>query len=135
LLSLTGQKPSPRPAKKSVAAFKLREGETIGWVVTLRKQRMYDFLDRFFNIAVPRTRDFRGFSRKSIDEIGNITLGIKEHIIFPETAQEEAKDIFGLAVTIVTTAKNKEQADAFFEALGIPFKREETPVKRGARKK
>lgn len=136
LAALTSQKPSARAAKKSIASFKLREGETVGYAVTLRKRRMYDFLDRFFNVAVPRMRDFRGFSKKSIDEMGNATFGIKEHNIFPEAAQEEVKDVFGLAVTIATTARNRKEAEAFFEAIGVPFKKdEELPKKKGGRKK
>ena len=122
LAKITGQKPSLRSAKKSIAAFKVREGDKIGVAVTLRGARMMGFLDKFFNVAVPRTRDFRGFDRKSVDEIGNITLGIKEQTIFPETGDEDIRDIFGMAVTIVTTAKSKEEATRFFEIIGVPFK-------------
>lgn len=85
---------------------------------------MYDFLDRLIDIAVPRTRDFRGFDKKSVDAMGNLTLGIREHNVFPETADEELKDVFGLAVTIVTSAKSCDEAIAFFETLGVPFKKE-----------
>lgn len=123
LAKITGQKAASRPAKRSVAAFKVREGEAIGQIVTLRGQRMYDFLDRFLNIAIPRIRDFRGFSAIAIDDMGNVTLGIREHNIFPETAEEELKDVFGLSVTIVTSAKNRENARAFLEYLGVPFKK------------
>ena len=123
LAKITGQKPVARSAKISIASFKLREGEVIGYSVTLRKKRMNDFLDRFLNIAIPRIRDFRGFDPKAVDEMGNLTFGIKEHNVFPETADEELKDVFGLAVTIVTTAKNKKDALAYFEAIGIPFKK------------
>lgn len=123
LTYITGQKAGARPARKSIASFKIREGEPIGYSVTLRKHRMYDFLDRFFNIALPRTRDFQGIDKKSVDDIGNLTIGIREHNIFPETADEELKDIFGLAVTIVTTASSREEAIAFFESLGVPFKK------------
>ena len=122
LAKITGQKPALRSAKKSIAAFKVREGDKIGVAVTLRGARMMGFLDKFFNVAVPRTRDFRGFDKKSVDEIGNITLGIKEQTIFPETGDEDIKDIFGMAVTIVTTAKSKEEATRFFEIIGVPFK-------------
>lgn len=125
LMKITGQKAVGRVAKKSIASFKLREGQVIGYQVTLRGQRMYDFLDRFFNIALPRTRDFRGISRTSIDPMGNMTVGIKEHTIFPETADEEARDVFSLAVTIVTTAKDKKSAEAFFDHIGVPFRKEE----------
>lgn len=126
LAKITGQKPSLRGAKKSIASFKLRQGEKIGVVVTLRKERMYAFLDKFINIAAPRTRDFRGYSRKSIDAMGNLTIGLKEQTIFPETADEDLKDVFGMSINIVTTGKNKDDAAAFFELLGIPFKKKDT---------
>lgn len=131
LTKITGQKPVGRVAKKSIASFKLREGQVIGYQVTLRGQRMFDFLDRLLNIAFPRTRDFRGIDRSSVDGMGNLTLGIKEHIIFPETADEEQRDIFGLAATIVTSAKNKADAEKYFEYIGVPFKKEEEKKKRG----
>lgn len=123
LAKITGQKPSLRAAKKSVAAFKVREGDKIGVAVTLRGARMVGFLDKFINVAIPRTRDFRGYDSKSVDEIGNVTLGVKEQSIFPETSDEEVKDLFGMAVTIVTTAKDKKEATKFFEIIGIPFKK------------
>ena len=126
LAKITGQKPSPRAAKKSIAGFKSREGQTVGFQVTLRGPRMYDFLERFLQIALARTRDFRGVSRTTVDGMGNITIGIKEHIIFPETADEYIKDVFGLAVTILTSAKDKASAEAFFEYLGVPFKKTAT---------
>lgn len=125
LTKITGQKPSVRGAKQSVAAFKVRQGDPVGYQVTLRGKRMYDFLEKLINIALPRTKDFRGISRKSIDEMGNYTLGIREHTIFPETTDEELKDVFGLAVTLVTTAKDKEELSAFLDHLGFPFKKEE----------
>lgn len=125
LARITGQKVAIKPAKKSIASFKLREGDPIGLAVTLRGQRMYDFLDRLINVAVPRIRDFRGFDKTSIDAVGNLTLGIREHNIFPETADEEFKDVFGLAITIVTTATTKAAAEALFREIGIPFKKEE----------
>lgn len=123
LSKITGQKPSLRAAKKSVAGFKTREGEPVGLVVTLRGARMYHFMDKLINIALPRTKDFRGIDTKSVDTVGNITLGIKEHTIFPETADEDLRDVFGLAITIGTTAKNKAEAIAFFTHIGIPFKK------------
>ncbi|MEK7179116.1 MAG: 50S ribosomal protein L5 [Patescibacteria group bacterium] len=123
LMKITGQKPASRAAKKSIATFKLREGEPIGFMVTLRGARMYAFLDKLLNIALPRTKDFRGLNNASIDEMGNYTFGIREHIVFPETADEELKDVFGLAITIVTTAKNKKEAEAFLRHLGFPFKK------------
>jgi large subunit ribosomal protein L5 len=123
LAKITGQKPSPRSAKQSIASFKLREGEVIGSMVTLRGERMYSFIDKLINIAFPRTKDFRGLESKGIDDVGNLTIGIKEHTIFPETGDEELKDVFGLAITFVTTAKSKAEAKAFFDYLGIPFKK------------
>jgi large subunit ribosomal protein L5 len=130
---ITGQKPAARAAKKSIASFKLREGTVIGYQVTLRGARMVDFLDRLINISLARTRDFRGISKLSVDPMGNLTIGLKEHSIFPETADEEVKDVFGLAVTIVTTAKDKATATKFFEYIGIPFKKEEESKKKRSR--
>ncbi|MES2749093.1 MAG: 50S ribosomal protein L5 [Patescibacteria group bacterium] len=121
LALITGQKPSPRPAKQSIASFKLREGEIIGYQVTMRGARMQHFLEKLISIALPQTRDFRGLRTTSIDEMGNITLGIKEHTIFPECAEEEIKDVFSLAITIVTTAKNKKEAEAFLRHIGLPL--------------
>lgn len=120
---IAGQKPSTRQAKKSIASFKLREGDKIGVMVTLRGEKMYSFVDKLINIALPRTKDFRGISATGLDNIGNLTIGIKEHTIFPETGDEELKDVFGFAVTFVTTAKTKAEAKSFFEYLGIPFKK------------
>lgn len=123
LIKITGQKAAPRGAKISIANFKSREGDVVGYQVTLRGARMYDFLEKLIHIALPRTKDFRGISRDSADEMGNYTLGIKESTIFPECADEELKDVFGLAITIVTTAKSKTEAQAFLEHLGFPFKK------------
>lgn len=125
LRKITGQQPSQKGAKQSVASFKVREGDPVGYQVTLRGARMNDFLDRLLNIALPRTKDFRGIPVSGVDEMGNYTLGIKEHTIFPETSDEDIKDIFGLAVTVVTTAKGREEARAFFDHLGFPFKKTE----------
>ena len=125
LSKITGQKASPRQARMSIATFKLREGDTVGYQVTLRGARMEAFLDRLINIALPRTKDFRGLPTTSIDEMGNYTLGIKEHTIFPETSDEDIRDIFGMAITIVTSAKGKTEAMAFLKYLGLPFKKEE----------
>lgn len=122
LAKITGQKGSLRGAKKSIASFKIRQGDPVGVTMTLRGARMYSFLDKLFNISLPRTKDFRGIDRKIVDDIGNMTLPIKEHTIFPETADEELKDVFGLAITIVTTAKTKPEALAFGELIGVPFK-------------
>lgn len=123
LSKITGQKTAPRGAKKSVASFKTRVGDIVGYQVTLRGPRMYGFLEKLINVAFPRTKDFRGIEKKAVDDIGNITIGIKEHTIFPEASDEEIRDVFGFAVTIVTTAKTKKEAEAFFEIIGIPFKR------------
>ena len=123
LAQISGQKAAPRGAKISIASFKSRTGDTIGDQVTLRGKRMFDFLDRLVHVALPRTKDFRGISPDAADEMGNYTLGIKEHIIFPETADEELKDVFGLAVTIVTTAKSKQELVSFLTSLGFPFKK------------
>jgi large subunit ribosomal protein L5 len=124
LARITGQKASPRPAKQSIASFKLREGDIIGYQVTLRGTRMQHFLDKLIHVALPQTRDFRGLKRGAIDEMGNYTLGIKDNTIFPECADEELKDVFGLAITIVTTAKTKEEAEAFLRHLGLPLQKE-----------
>jgi large subunit ribosomal protein L5 len=121
LARITGQKASPRPAKKSIASFKLREGEIIGYQVTLRGERMQHFLDKLIHVALPQTRDFRGLRVTSIDEMGNYTIGIKENTIFPECGDEELKDVFGLAITIVTTAKTKAEAEAYLRYLGLPL--------------
>ncbi|HEY0948321.1 MAG TPA: 50S ribosomal protein L5 [Candidatus Paceibacterota bacterium] len=124
LARITGQKAAPRASKQSIAQFKMRQGEIIGYQVTLRGERMREFLDKLIHITLPRTRDFRGLNATAIDEMGNLTIGIKDHTIFPETADEDLKDVFGLAITLVTTAKTKEEADAFFRHLGIPFKKD-----------
>lgn len=125
LAKITGQKPAARKAKKSIAAYKSREGDIIGYQVTLRGKRMFNFMDKLVHVALPRTRDFRGINRSVVDEMGNATIGIKEHTIFPETADEELRDVFGLAITVVTSANNKEEAIAFLTHVGIPFKKEE----------
>ena len=125
LARITGQKPSPRPARKSIASFKLREGDIIGYQVTLRGEQMRSFLDKLIHVALPQTRDFRGLKATAIDEMGNITIGIKEHTIFPETHDEELKDVFGFAITIVTTAKTKEEAEALLRHINLPLKKEE----------
>ncbi len=124
LQKITGQKPATRESKQSIAAFKVREGDPVGLQVTLRGKRMFDFLDKLFNVALPRARDFRGLSRKSIDNMGNYSIGLKEHVIFPETSDEDIRDVFGMAITIVTTADSKEEATAFLEYIGLPLKKE-----------
>jgi large subunit ribosomal protein L5 len=121
LAKITGQRPAPRSAKVSIASFKVREGDTVGLQITLRGARMYDFVDKLIHIALPRTRDFRGLSPNAIDDMGNVTVGIKENTIFPETSDEDIKDVFGFAVTIVTSAKSKAEAEAFLRLIGMPF--------------
>lgn len=125
LAKITGQKASPRAAKQSIATFKLREGDIVGYQVTLRGARMYNFLDKLFHTALPRTKDFRGISEDSIDEMGNYTLGIKEHTIFPETSDEDVKDVFGMAITLVVSSRSKADALAFYKYIGLPFKKSE----------
>jgi large subunit ribosomal protein L5 len=124
LAKITGQKAVLRGAKQSISSFKVRQGDPIGAMITLRGSRMRAFLEKFLNVALPRTKDFRGIKRSTVDNIGNLTIGIKEHTIFPETADEDIRDVFGLSVTLVSTAKTKEEGLAFFELLGVPFKKE-----------
>ena len=128
LAKITGQKPSPRPAKQSIASFKLREGDIVGYQVTLRGARMRDFFDKLVHIALPQTRDFRGLKATAIDEMGNMTIGIKEHTIFPETADEDIRDVFSFAITFVTTAKTKAEAEAFLRSIGLPLQKEEVAL-------
>jgi len=122
LSRITGQAPAERGAKKAIANFKSRAGDIVGYQVTLRGARMRDFLDKLIHIVLPRVKDFRGIPATSIDEMGNITIGIKEHTVFPETSDEDAKDIFGLAVTITTSAKDKREAEIFFRHIGLPLR-------------
>jgi len=123
LAKITGQKPIKRGAKKAIATFKSREGDVVGVQITLRGEKMWSFLDRLFNVALPRTKDFRGISPSAIDDMGNYTLSVKEHTVFPETADEDLKDVFGFSATIVTNLKNKADTSEFFKALGFPFKK------------
>lgn len=125
LAQITGQKAAPRAARLSIASFKLREGDIIGYQVTLRGQRMNDFLNKLIHIALPQTRDFRGLKPTSIDDMGNYTIGIKEHTIFPETADEDIKDVFGMSITIVTTAKTKPEAEALLRHIGLPLQKQD----------
>ena len=122
IMAITGQKPVPTKAKKSIANFKLRKGMSIGCLVTLRKDRMYEFFDRLVNIALPRVRDFRGVSSRSFDGRGNYSLGIKEQIIFPEVDYDKIDKIKGLNITIVTSAKTDEEGKALLELFGMPFR-------------
>ena len=122
LRSVTGQKPVITKAKKSIAAFKLRQGMAIGTMVTLRGERMYEFLDRLISVALPRVRDFRGISGKAFDGRGNYTLGIREQLIFPEIDFNKVDKTRGMNISIVTTAKNDDQARSLLKALGMPFR-------------
>ena len=123
IAKITGQKPAYRGAKKAIASYKTRVGDKIGYQVTLRGKRAEDFTNRLIHVALPRTKDFKGITLSALDEMGNYTLGIKEHTVFPETADEDIKDVFGMAVTVVTTAKNKKEAHAYLSHLGFPFKK------------
>ena len=120
---IAGQKPVITRAKKSIAQFKLREGMPIGVKVTLRRERMYEFLDRLISVALPRVRDFRGVNTRSFDGRGNYTLGVKEQLIFPEIDYDKVEQIHGMDITIVTTAKTDEEARALLQAMGLPFRK------------
>ena len=122
LKAIAGQKPVITKAKKSIAAFKLREGMPIGCMVTLRHKRMYDFLEKLVNVALPRVRDFRGMSGKAFDGRGNYTLGVREHIIFPEIDYDKIDKIKGLNITIVTSARTDEEGKELLKLLGMPFR-------------
>jgi large subunit ribosomal protein L5 len=123
LQAISGQKPVVTKAKKSIAAFKLREGMNIGAKVTLRGERMYTFLDKLFNIVLPRIRDFRGLSRKSFDGRGNYNMGLREQIVFPEINFDKVDKMRGMDIVIVTTAKNDEEATEFLTAMGLPLQK------------
>jgi large subunit ribosomal protein L5 len=127
LATITGQRPSIRRARKSIAQFKVREGMPVGVAVTLRGERSYEFLDRLMSIAIPRIRDFRGLSPRSFDGRGNYSLGVREQIIFPEVDYDEIDQVRGLDITITTTAASDEESFALLEALGMPFSREGRP--------
>ncbi len=122
LAQITGQKPVITKARKSIATYKLRAGQAIGCKVTLRKIRMYEFVDRLVNIALPRVRDFRGLSPKSFDGRGNYTLGVKEHIVFPEIDYDKATEVWGMDITVCTTARTDEEARALLAAFNFPFR-------------
>ncbi len=124
LARITGQYPKYNKARKSIATFKLREGQIIGYQVTLRGKRAYAFIEKLIHVALPRTRDFQGLSPDAVDEQGNFSIGIKEHTIFPETSDEELKDVFGLGITIVTSAKSKEEALEYLKGIGMPIKKD-----------
>ncbi len=123
LTIITGQKPVVRKAKKSEAGFKLREGMPIGAKVTLRKERMYDFLDRLVSVVLPRVRDFEGISAKAFDGRGNYSLGLVDQLVFPEIEYDKVEKLFGMSITIVSSAKNDEEGRALLKAFGMPFKK------------
>lgn len=125
LARFTGQAPAPRAARKSIANFKSRTGDVVGYQVTLRGSRAASFFQKLVHIVLPRVKDFRGISAKAIDEMGNITIGLKEHTVFPETSDEDAKDVFGVAITIATTAKNASEAESFLRHVGLPLRESE----------
>ena len=121
--AITGQKAVVTKARKSIASFKLRQGMPIGVMVTLRRDRMYEFLDRLMNVALPRVRDFRGVSPKAFDGKGNYALGIKEHIIFPEISLDKIEKVYGLNICVVTSARTDDEARALLKLLGMPFRK------------
>lgn len=123
LAKLTGQKPIFRKAKKSISSFKVREGMNVGLMATLRGKRMHDFMDRLISIALPRSKDFRGIEVKNFDNNGNLNLGLRESVIFPEVTYETLKDIFSLEVTVVTTARDRQKGIALLRHLGFPIKK------------
>jgi large subunit ribosomal protein L5 len=122
LSRITGQKPVLTKAKKSISAFKIREGMVIGAAVTLRGRRMYDFIQKLIHVTFPRVRDFRGIKKSVIDSTGNMTVGFKENIAFPEIKAEDIESVHGLEISVSTTAKNKEEGEELFKLLGFPFK-------------
>jgi large subunit ribosomal protein L5 len=122
MATITGQRPTVRKARKSIAGFKLREGMPVGVKVTLRKDRMYEFLDRLVNIALPRVRDFRGLNPKSFDGRGNYSMGLKEHIIFPEIDYDKVDDVLGMDIIVCTTAQSDDEARALLKGLNFPFR-------------
>ena len=122
IAKITGQIPAFRKAKKSIAGFKLREGTNVGLIATLRGKRMYDFIERLIFVALPRSRDFRGISAESLDNSGNLNIGIKEQNIFPEVSYESSRDIFGFQITVTTTAKTKEEGLELLKQIGFPIK-------------
>lgn len=125
LEAITGQKVLQTKARKAIAGFKTREGLEVGARVTLHGKRMWDFLDRLFNVALPRVRDFQGIPKSAIDQSGNCNIGIKEHVVFPEIVPERVQNIFSFQVNIVTTAKNKKEGEVLFRLLGLPISQDE----------
>jgi large subunit ribosomal protein L5 len=135
LSKITGQRPSVRGSKQSIASFKVRAGDPVGVAVTLRGTRMWSFLDKLVHVALPRTKDFRGLQRTSVDKLGNLNLGIKEHTIFPETSDEEISSVFGMSIVVTTTAETRPVALSFFTHLGFPLKAEDEIKRKALRKR
>ncbi len=129
LARITGQRSVPTKAKKSISAFKVRQGMTIGAMVTLRGQRMYDFVEKLIHVSFPRIRDFRGISERQVDREGNLTVGFREHLAFPEIRADEVDNVHGLEVTVVTTTKTQEEGLELLKLMGFPFKHEESEKK------
>lgn len=132
LAKITGQKPTATKAKQSIASFNTRAGDVIGYKVTLRGGNMRNFVDKLIHLVLPRTKDFRGIEADNIDEMGNISIGISEHTAFPETSDEELENVFGLGVTIVTTANSPEEAREYLAHIGIPFKEDKEEAEEGS---
>jgi len=131
LINITGQKPVRTKAKKSIATFKIREGMIVGIKVSLRKQRMYDFIEKLVHVTLPRTRDFRGLSTKGIDKAGNFSIGLKEHLAFPEIRPEDVEKNHGMEICIATTAETKEEGLELLKLMGFPFKKDNPAKKTG----
>jgi len=127
---ITGQKPVKTISRKAISGFGIRAGMVVGLVVTLRKQQMYDFLEKLFRVALPRVHDFRGIPEHSVDKDGNLAIGFKEHIVFPEINPDEVEKLHGLEVSITTTAKNAKEGKRLFELLGVPFRKAEKKKKK-----
>jgi large subunit ribosomal protein L5 len=123
LVRISGQKPVLTKAKKAISAFKIREGQVVGAKVTLRRERLYDFVDKLIGVALPRVRDFRGLNPKSVDRTGNLTIGFKEHLVFGEINTDEVESIHGLEVVLTTNAKSREEGLELFKLMGFPFQR------------
>ena len=128
LTVITGQHAVFTRAKKAIAGFKIREGQEVGVRVTLHGKRMWDFLDRLVHVALPRVRDFRGIPQTAVDESGNLNIGIREHLVFPEIVAEKVQHTFGFQVTVVSTARNKKEGEALFRSLSFPIQTEVTPL-------
>jgi large subunit ribosomal protein L5 len=135
LAKIVGQKTLATRAKQAIASFKTRQGDIIGQIATLRGVRMHAFLEKLLNIALPRSKDFRGISPRAVDGMGNCTIGIKEHTIFPESSDEDLRDVFGMAITIVTNVKNRDEAREFLKIIGVPFRSVDEEKKARTRKK